>query len=174
MCVCERSWWFQLRKFGVNDVPPAIPSPSTETPLLIGSRNGRLVHMPQEIRCARLAKDWSRFQFLRVELSALGRSLGLPLIHPPAPPILVPNLTAAVKMHIGIIIKDLVRQTEWPRWEREALICNIRIVRTVPRTPVKTFQIFANDSPRTATVIRRPMACGTLVASGYVSMNISP
>ena len=57
-CVCERSWWFQLRKFAVNDVPPAIPSPSPDAPLPKSSRSGRLVHMLQEIRCARVVKDW--------------------------------------------------------------------------------------------------------------------
>ena len=80
---------------------------------------------------------------MRLELAALGRSLGIPLIH--TPPILVPNLTPAVKLHIGIIIKYLVRQTKRPRWEREALISNIRIVKTVPFTPIKIFQKFSND-----------------------------
>ena len=79
--VRERAWWWQLRRWAINDIPPGIPDPAAGiTSYARGWMNQKVLRVLRELRSAQDSHDYARAKFLQAELQDMARDLQVPRI----------------------------------------------------------------------------------------------
>ena len=153
--VRERAWWWQLRRWAVNDIPPGIPDPAAGiTSSARGWMNQKVLRVLRELRSARDSHDYARAKFLQAELQAMAQELQVPLNLTSA--VVVPDVTIPQKTAICSVLRRVLRTTDMKAWQRQAYARLIRVVRSSPNKLHTVFDRAAKKADLGAT---RPDCC---------------
>ena len=129
--ICERAWWFKYRCYALNDVPPAIEHDDSQQQNTATAQS-RLSSFLKQIAIEKRACNYAKVSSLRAEFARVAQELAIPTISPKR--IAVPNMTNTQKIRIDSIVRQIVKRTKKPVWERQALTHLVTLTRTVPCT----------------------------------------
>ena len=153
--VRERAWWWQLRRWVVNDIPPGIPDPTAGiTSSARGWMNRKLLRVLRELRSAQDSHDYARAKFLQAKLQDMAQELQVPLNLTSA--VIVPDVTIPQKTAICGVLRRVLRTTDMQAWQRQAYARLIRVVRSSPNKLHTVFDRAAKKADLGAT---RPECC---------------
>ena len=131
----ERAWWYELRRWVVNDVAQGIPWDGK--PCGNYWLNPKVLRLLKEIKQAEYDRDLARAAGMRSELTTRAQSLDIPLAYGAS--VVVPNVTPR---QISLIYKQFVcmlQTTDLNAWEKQALNRVVRVVRATPHTVEAVF-----------------------------------
>ena len=131
----ERAWWFELRKWVVNDMAPGIPQEGK--PRANHWHHQKVLRLLKEIKQAEYVQDYAHVTGMRGELSALAQSLDIPLAYGAS--VMVPNVTKGQKYLIYRQLFRILHTTELKAWEKQAVKHIGRVVRSTPHTVQTVF-----------------------------------
>ena len=152
--VRESAWWWQLRRWAVNDIPPGIPDPAVGvTSSARGWMNQKVLRVLRELRSAHDIHNYARAKFLQAELQKMGRELQVPLNLASA--VVVPDVTVPQKTAICRVPRPVLRTTEIRAWQRQAY-ARLILLRSSPNKLHTVFDRAANKADLGAT---RPECC---------------
>ena len=153
--VRERAWWWQLRRWVVNDIPPGIPDPAAGvTSSARGWMNQKVLRVLRELRSAQDIHDYARAKFLQAELQNTAQELQVPLNLTSA--VVVPDVTIPQKTAICRVLRRVRRTTDMKAWQRQAYA---RLIRVVQSSPNKLHTGFDRAAKKVDLGATRPECC---------------
>ena len=126
----ERAWWFELRKWVVNEVAPGIPQEGK--PSANHWHHQKVLQLLKEIKQAEYDQDYVRGTGMLGELSTPAQSRDIPLAYGAS--VVVPNVTKGQKSFIYRQLFRILHTTELKVWEKQAVKRIVRVVRSTPHT----------------------------------------